>query len=337
MNDPRTPALRRRLGLCLALTVALSATACVSSHTGRRQLLLIPAKQEIALGAEAFTEMSAQEKRCEHAPTRKVIETLGRRIADVSPKPKWDWRFELFDAPDTLNAWALPGGKVGVYTGLLGPAQTEAGLAAVMGHEVAHAILRHGAERMSQELVVQMGVDAAGIAFDNSEYKKVIMGSLGVGAQLGVALPFSRKMETEADIVGLKYMAQAGYDPREAVAFWQRFKAATGPSGTPELLSTHPATDKRIAALSKALPEAIAIYEASAKRGKGAALSVPSCGGGRSSPAPAPAAAATAPAAAAPAPTAAPAPARKPARRASAPPAADEKTEAPKRASRRRR
>ena len=163
------------------------------------------------------------------------------------------------------------------------------------------------------------------------------MGSMGVGSQLGVMLPFSRKMEIEADVIGLRYMAKAGYDPREAVAFWQRFKSATGPSGTPELLSTHPATDKRIKALQRALPEAIALYEQSTKRGKGAALSVPNCGGGRSSPAPAPAAAATAPAAAAPAPTAAPAPAPKPAGRASAPPAADEKTEEPKRASRRRR
>lgn len=267
----------RTFSLWPLLVVAALLAGCMSNATGRRQLLLIPQAQETKLGAQAWDELKAKETPCGNAAARAIITDVGRRIAAVSPQPKWAWTFELFDAPETLNAFALPGGKVGIYTGILGPAGSAAGLAAIMGHEVAHAILRHGAERMSQSLVVQAGVNAAGIAFENSEHKKTIMASLGLGAQLGVMLPYSRDMESEADGVGLVYMAQAGYDPNEAVAFWERFKAATGGSKTPELLSTHPATEKRIAALKAALPKALAAYANSPRFGKGAALAVPKC------------------------------------------------------------
>ena len=297
-------------------TLVIAATllsGCVSNATGRRQLLLISLAQEVELGAQAFDEMKAKEKPCGNAQARAVVAEIGKRIASVSPQPKWGWTFELFDAPKTLNAFALPGGKVGVYTGLLGPANNAAGLAAVLGHEVAHAILRHGAERVSQGLVVQAGVDAAGIAFENSAHKKTILASLGLGAQLGVMLPYSRDMESEADAIGLMYMAAAGYDPTEAVAFWERFRKATGASKTPELLSTHPATDKRIAALKAALPKAQALYAKSARIGRGVGLSVPKCNESTM-----PSSGSSAPASTAPA--AAPAPAPSPAPSSSSPP-----------------
>jgi predicted Zn-dependent protease len=259
------------------LLILLATSACVSSATGRRQLLLISPAQEHKLGAQAFDELRAKERPCANPAAAGVVRDIGRRIAAVSPQPRWGWTFELFDAPQTLNAFALPGGKVGVYTGLFAAAGNAAGLAAVMGHEVAHAILRHGAERVSQGLVVQMGVEATGIAFENSAHKKTILAALGLGAQLGVMLPYSREMESEADVIGLQYMARAGYDPREAVAFWERFRKATGGAKTPELLSTHPATETRIAALRKALPKALALYERSPRFGKGVALAVPRC------------------------------------------------------------
>ena len=299
---------------CLLASVA---SGCVSNATGRRQLLLISSAQEMKLGSQSFDEIRAKETICKDASSKAAIVAIGQRIAAVSPQPKWAWTFELFDAPTTLNAFALPGGKVGIYSGLLPAAANAAGLAAVMGHEVAHAILRHGAERVSQGLVVQAGVDAAGVAFENSAHRSTIMASLGLGAQLGVVLPYSRDMESEADQVGLLYMAKAGYDPAEAVAFWERFRKATGASSTPALLSTHPATDARIAALRSALPAAQKLYAASQKLGQGGALVAPQCGGGSAAPTAAPAAAAPTPAAparsgpgssAAPTPASAPAP-----------------------------
>lgn len=269
----------KRLAGAAALITAIVALlpACATTSTGRRQLLLISETKETALGTQAFNEMKAKEKSCANAAARAIVGVVGRRIAAVSPQPKWPWTFELFDAATTMNAFALPGGKVGIYSGLFDPAGSAAGLAAVMGHEVAHAILRHGSERMSQGIVVQMGVDAAGVALGDNAQKNTILAGLGLGAQVGVMLPYSRDMESEADSVGLLYMAAAGYDPREAVAFWQRFKKATGGSKTPSLLSTHPATETRIAALQAALPKALELYGRSAKLGLGAKLSTPRC------------------------------------------------------------
>lgn len=281
----RTPLARWTVALC-----SLSALGCATTATGRRQLLLISTTQEMELGAQAFDEVKAKEPPCNDAQTRTLVAAIGRRIADVSPQPGWPWMFELFDGPKTINAFALPGGKVGVYAGLLPAARNAAGLAAVLGHEVAHAILRHGAERVSQSLVVQAGVDAAGVAFENTKHRGTIMGAFGLGAKLGILLPYSRDMESEADVIGLQYMARAGYDPSEAVEFWKRFKTATGEGGAPELLSTHPATETRIAALEAALPKAMALYAQSARLGKGVELPAARCDGGA-----APAAASTAP------------------------------------------
>lgn len=275
LSRPRPPNWRTGVGLALTLLGALS---CATTATGRRQLLLISTAQEGQLGAQAFDEVKAKEPACNDAQARALVAAIGKRIADVSPQPGWAWTFELFDGAQTINAFALPGGKVGVYTGLLPAARSAAGLAAVLGHEVAHAILRHGAERVSLSLVVQAGVDAANVSFENSKHRGTIMGAFGLGANLGILLPYSRDMESEADVIGLQYMARAGYDPSEAVEFWKRFRTATG-GGAPELLSTHPATETRIAALGAALPKAMALYAQSARLGKGVELPATRCDG----------------------------------------------------------
>jgi predicted Zn-dependent protease len=165
----------------------------------------------------------------------------------------------VFDDTNTINAWCLPGGKVGVYTGLLPYARTDGELATVMAHEIAHAVARHGAERMSQQMVVETGsaIVAGTVSEQNVEVAKV---AYGVGSQLFVMLPYSRKHEFEADRIGLIYMARAGYDPREALTFWQRF-AELSKGAPPEWLSTHPADTKRVEQIKQLLPEAEAEYQ----------------------------------------------------------------------------
>ncbi len=265
-----------RLTALCALVALLS--GCVATHSGRRALILIPSSQEMSLGEQAFKEINAKEKRCTNQQANALLLDIGRRIAAVSPHPNWKWQFHLFNAPKTANAFALPGGKVGVYTGLLGPAGNAAGLAAVIGHEVAHAVQRHGAERMSRSLILDAGMKAAQVTLKDAAAHDKIMGALGVGANVGLMLPYSREMELEADKMGLIYMAKAGYDPNEAVAFWQRFAKVTAGKAPPELLSTHPATQRRIDTLKAALPAALKAYATSSRLGRGMALSVPNCG-----------------------------------------------------------
>lgn len=271
----RTLSLRTLALVALCFSILLS--GCMhSSLVNRRQLLLVSSAQEMDLGKQAFEETLKKEKICGNAAANTHLEAIGKRIAAVSHKPGWQWEFKLIDKAKTLNAFALPGGKVAVYTGLYGPLKNEASLAAVMGHEVAHAIARHGAERISRAMVVNAGVKAVDINMGNSEHRKSVMGALGVGAQVGLMLPFSREMELEADGIGLIYMAKAGYDPREAVYFWDRFSKQAGASI--ELLSTHPAGPTRIENLRRLMPQAIIEYDKSQKLGKGNAIGVPSCG-----------------------------------------------------------
>ena len=261
----------------LLLLIATLAAGCVQTYGGRRALILIPNSQEMQLGEQAFKEVNTKEKQCTNAQANALLQDIGRRIAAVSSQPTWKWQFHLFDSPTTMNAFALPGGKVGVYSGLLGPAGTAAGLAAVIGHEVAHAMQRHGAERGSRAMIVDAGLKAADVSLSNGAYHDKIMAAMGMGANVGLMLPYSRDMELEADRLGLLFMARAGYDPAHAVAFWQRFGKATAGQKTPELLSTHPANQRRIDGLKAALPEAQRVYAASARLGAGMALTVPNC------------------------------------------------------------
>ncbi|MFQ5481708.1 MAG: M48 family metallopeptidase, partial [Nitrospinaceae bacterium] len=228
--------------------------------SGRQALILVPFSQEMALGRQAFAEVLKKEKESEDAKLRDIVERVGRRIAAVSEMPQLPWEFKLIESKQQ-NAFALPGGKTAVYTGILPVCANEAGLAAVIGHEVAHVIARHGAQRMSQNLLIGVGMTAAAVSLSKSDQRGAILGALGLGATLGLTLPFSRGMEAEADEIGLIYMARAGYDPMEAERFWSRFaKIKQGPK-PPEFLSTHPADSTRINRIRQFLPRARAVYQ----------------------------------------------------------------------------
>ena len=216
---------------------------------------MIPLGQEIALGKQAYNQILKNEKESDDRKTAALVKQIGLRIAKVSAMPKLDWEFHLIESKQQ-NAFALPGGKVAVYTGLLPIAMNEAGLATVMSHEIAHVIARHGAQRMSRQLLLTTGLMATSISLENSNQKKMIMAALGVGIVYGLTLPFSRANETEADQIGLRYMARAGYDPSEAARFWKRFANTKGKQVVPEFLSTHPADKRRIAMINRHLTRA---------------------------------------------------------------------------------
>ena len=241
----------------VGLWIVAALAACQQAPvTGRQQLILLPESQDSQMGLQAYQQIK-QESRISNDPElNRRVQTVGRRIAEVSPQPEWQWEFTLFEN-DEPNAFALPGGKVGVHTGLFEVAQNDDQLAAVIGHEVAHAIARHGAERMSQGLLAQgLGAVAVGGGINPQ-----IVEVAAQAATLGVILPYSRTQEAEADHIGLLYMATAGYDPREAITLWQNFDKLGG-DRPPEFLSTHPAPGSRIERLQELMPDAMAIYRA---------------------------------------------------------------------------
>lgn len=262
----------RNLAALLALAML---AACSTTPTGRSQLNFMSSAQEMRLGADAYEEMLAEEKLITSGPQYQMVQRIGKRIAAAAKELYPDtaakdflWEFALIDDPKTVNAWALPGGKCAVYTGLLPVTQDEQSLAAVMGHEVAHAILSHGAERMSHSMVLQGGLIAADFSMRkmDADERGMIMASLGLGATVGVMLPFSRSHESEADEYGLYMAATAGYDPQAAVGLWQRM-GALGGGKPPEWLSTHPSEETRITRLNEAMPKALDLYrEALARR-----------------------------------------------------------------------
>ena len=191
--------------------------------------------------------------------TQKAVEDYCNENSIQDRLAGYQWEFNLIE-DDSVNVWCMPGGKVVVYTGLLPVAKTETGVAVVMGHEIAHAFAKHGAERMTQSLIIEMGGKALSTALSKSpeKTKSLFIQSYGLGTKVGLVLPYSRVHETEADHLGLVFMAMAGYDPEEAVAFWQRMAAAKeGQTQPPEILSTHPADATRIANLKTFLPEAM--------------------------------------------------------------------------------
>ncbi len=249
----------------ISAAAVCSGIACVTSpETGRSQLSLVPDSQMNAMGEEAYNEVLSTAKISRNSQLNSEIARMGRRIAEASGV-NYSWEFNVIDEPQTVNAFCLPGGKVAVYTGIIPVAKNNAALAAVMGHEVAHAVLRHSAERMSQQMVMQLGLTAASLSFSDSQYKNTIAGILGLGAQFGVSLPFSRYHESEADRVGLEYMAKAGYDPREAIGLWQRM-GGMGGGRPPEILSTHPDPINRAKELNKHMAKALALYQSSPHR-----------------------------------------------------------------------
>lgn len=241
-------------------------------ETGRSQLMLLPLSQELALGQDAFQQLQAQEEVSTDPELNARLERVGQRIAAQANEdlPEADWDFVVFEGEDELNAFALPGGKVGVYTGMMELAESDDMLAAVIGHEVAHVTARHGGARMSRALAVSAGGLLVGIAARNrsAEEQQAIMIAYGLGATLGVELPYSRGAETEADHIGILYAARAGYDPRAAIDFWQRMaEAAASRPKPPALLSTHPTDQRRMENLQELMPEALEEYRAATAGG----------------------------------------------------------------------
>jgi predicted Zn-dependent protease len=220
------------------------------------------------LGLTEFQKLKQSTPVSKDANVNALLQRVGQRIAKVAPLPNAQWEFVLFDDAKTANAFCLPGGKVGVYTGILPITKNEAGLATVIGHEVAHAVARHGGERISEGLLLQLGGVALDTAMKNNSQaaRQIVLGAYGVGGQVGVALPHSRKQELEADHIGILYMARAGYDPHEAVAFWQRFATVKGGGGQIAFLSTHPVDSARIAQLEARMPQAEQEYNAAKNR-----------------------------------------------------------------------
>jgi len=223
--------------------------------------VLLPESQEIALGTSAYRQILAQEREVRDPRAVEIVRRVGERIAQAANRPDYRWEFRIIDDDSMINAFALPGGKVAVYTGLFPVAQDEAGLAAVLGHEVAHAIARHAGERMSQGLLLQLGAVGVQAAIGGADpvTRDLILQALGLGAQVGVILPFSRAQESEADRIGLILMAKAGYDPEAALHLWERMEKAGG-KAPPEFLSTHPSYGTRQAQIRRWLPEVRRYY-----------------------------------------------------------------------------
>lgn len=262
---------RKRLFPAILLLLAFVVAACAKAPiTNRTQFILLPQAFEMQLGASAYVNLLETEKVSRDAHYNGVVRRVGQRIAAVSHTPNLKWRYTVFDNDKQINAFALPGGKIGVYTGMMPVAKTEAGLATVMAHEVAHATARHGGERLTLGILLQMGSAALASAMKEKDRETTarVLAAYGVGTALAVALPFSRKQESEADRIGLIYMAKAGYDPREAIPFWERMGAA-GRGAPPEFLSTHPGYRTRIKNIRKWMPEALEYYEASQKAPNG--------------------------------------------------------------------
>ena len=237
----------------IILSSVFAAWSCVTApETGRKQLMILPASQMKSLGEQAYGEISAQYEEVSSGPVYEAVKEIASKVTLASRK-NLDWKVKVFNS-DQMNAFCLPGGKIGVFTGILGVAATNAGLAAIIGHEIAHATARHGAERMSQALLAQGAVAAADISLKDQKYRKVILGAMGVGLQIGVMLPYSRTQESEADHIGTLYMANAGYDPQAAVKVWETM-AAQQKGRSSEFLSTHPNPESRAHFLEKHMSE----------------------------------------------------------------------------------
>ncbi|GAA3966115.1 M48 family metallopeptidase [Allohahella marinimesophila] len=252
-------------GLLFIATMLSLLTACQESPSGRSQLALLPDSMMDELGQEAFAEMKRQQPVETSPAVNAYVQCVAGHVIDAAVRvyppesmPE-SWEVVVFDDPQP-NAFALPGGKIGVHTGMLRLAQTPDQLAAVIGHEVAHVLADHGNERMTQQLGIQSVLYVVGF-FSEGEGQRLLMEALGIGSQLGIALPFSRAHEREADLLGLNIMASAGFEPQQSVNLWRNMAAAAG--GQPlEFLSTHPAHETRIERLQEEMEVALKLYQA---------------------------------------------------------------------------
>lgn len=239
-------------------------------------MILMPESQEVALGVQAYTELLSSEQASQNVALSQLVCRAGNRIASVSDRSNFDWEFILI-ASEEQNAFCLPGGKVAVYEGIMPVCENEAGLAVVMAHEVAHALARHGGERMSQSMLntgTKTIVDKIA-RVKTPEKADLLMQAYGMASEYGVLLPFSRKQESEADYIGVMLMAKAGYDPNEAPRFWKRFSSVGGKE-PPEFMSTHPSDERRAADLLALMGEASGLYQSvEQKYGRGQSIVAP--------------------------------------------------------------
>ena len=265
--------IKSRSILIALLLLALS-MACATSPTGRRQLLVMSEAQMAEMGRAAFADMQSRTPRSVNSRQTTYVRCVANAIISILAPPELRpiavdrWEIELFADP-TANAFALPGGKIGVHTGLLDVAVTQSQLATVLGHEVSHVLARHGNERVSQSALAQSGMTLAQILVGaDTPEKEQLFGLLGLGMQYGVLMPFSRAQESEADEIGILLMARAGFDPRESVVLWQNMARASGGQSPPEFMSTHPSHSTRIRRLEAAMPVALRFYGQAVEAGR---------------------------------------------------------------------
>jgi len=264
----------KKITVCLVI-IGLSACATVPM-TGRRQMNLLPSSEMAAMGFREYGKfmennpVSSKQQAVDDvkevgAKISAVVEKYMKEIGQEAKLKHYEWEYNLV-ADKTPNAWCMPGGKIVFYEGILPYTKDKNGIAVVMGHEIAHAIARHGNERMSQGLVTQLGGMALAVAIQEKpeQTQQLFLLAYGIGSQVGVLLPYSRLHEKEADRLGLNFMAMAGYDPNGAIEFWERMSKSGG-AKPPEWLSTHPMDETRIAEMKKNLPEAFKRFQDSKK------------------------------------------------------------------------
>jgi predicted Zn-dependent protease len=259
-DDPHLISRLSRRELFLGGIALLCCGCSTVPITGRSQLMLISQSEEIALGAQAYRDVLRKEPVTRDPRYTEPVQRLARRLEGAVNRPDLCWEVSVIKDPKTVNAFALPGGKIGVYTGIFPIAQTEAGLAIIMGHELGHVIARHGAERISQQMGAQLVGTALSVGLQASPYANTIMAAYGLTAQMGVLLPYSRLQESEADRIGLVLAAKAGYDAQAGVGVWQRMAKLSG-QRTLSFLSTHPTPESRIEDIKKFLPQAMAYFQ----------------------------------------------------------------------------
>ncbi len=260
--------MNMKVRILLVMAFALVLACAKNPFTGKSTMALVPNSQIFPMAFQQYDQFLGENKVVTGTAEAKKIETIGMKIKTAAERwlnanghadylEGYEWEYKLVQS-DELNAWCMPGGKIVFYTGILPVCKDDAGIAAVMGHEVAHALANHGQQRMSAGLVQQLGAVGAQVAVGNKDpqTQALVMQAYGVGSQVGGMLPFSRSHESEADMIGLTLMAIAGYNPENAVALWQRMSAMSSGQAPPEILSTHPSNETRIQKLTELVPQA---------------------------------------------------------------------------------
>ena len=254
--------MKIKLAICLAI---ITLTGCTKSSTGRSQLMMMSADELNKMGSASFEEMKTKEKISQSPEINRYVQCVADAITVNVPKSAHDgaWEVVVFDS-EQVNAFALPGGKIGVYTGILKVAENQDQLGAIIGHEVGHVIEQHSNERLSSSQVSQMGLSIVSVVLDsqNVESRNMMMAGLGLGVQYGVLMPYGRSHESEADIVGQDLMAKSGFDPKGSIKLWENM-AKNSKGASPEFMSTHPSNETRIKQLTEQLPNSLPIFKKS--------------------------------------------------------------------------